>query len=510
MSKVKIQGHASGSGTLTLGAPNTDSDRTITLPDTTGTLLDENSSVPAANITGNIASARLTSVPAANVTGTLPASVLDTTTIENNIAMLAFFRASDNSKAKYSLVDQVVDEYTDATGVDAGNSTNEALTSGYYSGNLLPTHDADYTGVDGNDTWYKWTDTAATGTFTPAAGADYEVLVVAVGGGGGRKGGGGGAGGYRTGTLTLSAQAYTVTVGAGGAGSTSLSARGVNGSNSIFSTITSTGGGGGGSDASGAQSGSDGGSGGGDAGGGYSGGGGGSGNTPSTSPSQGNDGGDHITSSPYNGGGGGGASAAGANAGAGGAGTANDITGSSVTYAGGGGGGGDISGQGGAPGAGGGGGGSGGSGGAGIGTNNTGGGGGGGGQTAAAGGAGGSGIVIIKGSGSYGDLTLQSVATTAESAPTTGDIVMLIEDSAGTATINTDVKAYISRDGSAFSSQVTLTDEGDWGTNKRILAAHNVDISGITSGTSMKYKITTHNQSASKYTKIHATSLAWA
>jgi len=110
-----------------------------------------------------------------------------------------------------------------------------------------------------------------------------------------------------------------------------------------------------------------------------------------------------------------------------------------------------------------------------------------------------------------GDLALQSVASTAESAPDTGDIVMLIEDAEGTATINTDVKAYISRDGSAFSSAVTLVDEGDWGTNKRILAAHDVDISGITSGTSMKYKITTHNQSAgSKETKIHATSLAWA
>ena len=38
MSKVKITGHASGSGTLTLSAPNTSSDRTITLPDETGTV----------------------------------------------------------------------------------------------------------------------------------------------------------------------------------------------------------------------------------------------------------------------------------------------------------------------------------------------------------------------------------------------------------------------------------------------------------------------------------------
>ncbi len=38
MAKVKIQGHASGTGILTLTAPNTSTDRTITLPDSTGTL----------------------------------------------------------------------------------------------------------------------------------------------------------------------------------------------------------------------------------------------------------------------------------------------------------------------------------------------------------------------------------------------------------------------------------------------------------------------------------------
>jgi len=39
MAKVKITGHASGTGVLTVTAPNTSSDRTITLPDATGTLL---------------------------------------------------------------------------------------------------------------------------------------------------------------------------------------------------------------------------------------------------------------------------------------------------------------------------------------------------------------------------------------------------------------------------------------------------------------------------------------
>ena len=50
MAKVKIQGHASGTGILTVTAPNTSTDRTITLPDATGTLL--NSDGSGANLSG--------------------------------------------------------------------------------------------------------------------------------------------------------------------------------------------------------------------------------------------------------------------------------------------------------------------------------------------------------------------------------------------------------------------------------------------------------------------------
>ena len=39
MAKVKITGHASGTGILTVTAPNTSTDRTITLPDATDTLI---------------------------------------------------------------------------------------------------------------------------------------------------------------------------------------------------------------------------------------------------------------------------------------------------------------------------------------------------------------------------------------------------------------------------------------------------------------------------------------
>ena len=39
MSNVKIQGNASGTGSLTIAAPNTSTDRTLTLPDQTGTMM---------------------------------------------------------------------------------------------------------------------------------------------------------------------------------------------------------------------------------------------------------------------------------------------------------------------------------------------------------------------------------------------------------------------------------------------------------------------------------------
>ncbi len=54
MSKIKIVGHASGSGVLTIAAPNTNTDRTITIPDVTGTLLDSGSDLNAANLTGTL------------------------------------------------------------------------------------------------------------------------------------------------------------------------------------------------------------------------------------------------------------------------------------------------------------------------------------------------------------------------------------------------------------------------------------------------------------------------
>ena len=58
MSKIALSGNASGTGTLTLSAPNTNTDRTLTLPDSTGTILNDQSNIEtqvktATNATGS-------------------------------------------------------------------------------------------------------------------------------------------------------------------------------------------------------------------------------------------------------------------------------------------------------------------------------------------------------------------------------------------------------------------------------------------------------------------------
>jgi len=502
----------------------------------------------ASKLTGTVADARMSTLTASKLTGALPAIdgsnltgiTTDTTAIESNIALLGFYRAADHSKVKYNLVDQVIDDYADATGVDAGNSTNEELTSGYYRGAVT----GNTTGATGGNIAAYSSATVhtflANGTFTPANAGSIHVLLVGGGGTGGNNKGGGGAGGELEeddGMAVTASTAYSIVVGAGGIHDVypnnysgvpdSIWA----GQNSTGFGVTAYGGNHGRTNDSRTPYGNS---------GGHQGGHTNSGNASSSYT--GNAGGAGGTNA---GGGGAGASAVGSAAstnsgGDGGAGTQNNIDGNNYYYGGGGGGsglhrdnagysGGDGGIGGGGAGIGGGtadgggsainagedvgfGGGTGGAGGA-----NSGGGAGGAGVAGGAtGGIGGSGIVIVKyvTNTQYGttvsNLTLQSVANTAETAPTTGDIVMLIHDQAGTATINTDIKGYVSRNGGTTFTQGTLVDEGDWGTNKRILAFHDLDISGQSSGTDMRYKITTHNQSVSKETRIHATSLAWA
>ena len=520
------------------------STKTITLPATVaglGTGIDVTSQITGVVPTANLGSgsASSTTILYGDQTYKTEPAEYDDSVLQSNIAMLGFKVAVNGSLTRYNLVDQSIDEFFDTSGVDASASTNEARSGSspyYYYGEttVTPTitEDADDSGVDGDYTWYKWTDTGATGSYETNTTQDHDFLVIAGGGSGGTgnsAAGGGGAGGYRNSWASeasggggssesavsfVGGTTYTITIGTGGApatGSIMIGNDGVASSiaGSDITDITTVGGGGGGKPASGG-SGRLGGSGGGGAGplGGYLGGAG--------TANQGYAGGS-ANDSHWSGAGGGGSGAVGITitatgnnqSTAGGAGLSSSIDGS-ATYRGGGGGGcGDapsvVSQAGGIGG-----------GGAGsvssavAGTANTGGGGGAGSDS----GAGGTGIVILRrltsAEGGGGNLTLQSTDVTAESTPTYGEFVTLIENAAGTATLNTDIKGYVSRDSGTTFTQGTLVDEGTWGTNKQILGFHDLDISAQPSGVAMCYKIETLNQSASsKETRIYATSIGW-
>ena len=136
MAKVKIQGHASGTGILTVTAPNTSTDRTITLPDTTGTLLDENSSLPAANLTGTVADARISTLTASKLTGALPAiSGAALTNVAINGSAFAAYNASNQSipSGTFTKIEMSTEEFDLNNEYD--HQTNYRFTptvAGYY------------------------------------------------------------------------------------------------------------------------------------------------------------------------------------------------------------------------------------------------------------------------------------------------------------------------------------------------------------------------------------------
>ena len=113
-------------------------------------------------------------------------------------------------------------------------------------------------------------------------------------------------------------------------------------------------------------------------------------------------------------------------------------------------------------------------------------------------------------SGTQSDMTLISIATAAQAAPTKGDIVFTYTNGAGTAVINTNITAEISADDGSTWTVFTLASQGTTG-GHTILTSHDQTItSTITSPWNMRYRIKTLVQSASMDTRIQAVSLGWS
>jgi len=449
---------------------------------------------------------------------------------ESNIGLLGFKMAVNDGLTVFNLVDGIVDEFNDQSGVSTPQNSNQTYcaTGDFYTNTVtccsvpatqeLTNYTSSSVGPSGT----------VSGTFTadPAAAA-YNVLIVGGGGGSGSDaGGGGGAGGlvYIPHYPVTGGASYSYQAGTGGYGSVDpSSATGADGTNSEFNEIIALGGGGGGGRFPGSErTGNDGGSGGGSTeptpgnsaglqpqqsgdagtygfgngggsspGGSHGGGGGGAGGSGSTAPSP--DGGgpggngrdytiiDGSTSVEYAAGGGGGSSggpqpagsAGGPSAGAG----STSGNGQSATASRGGGGGG--------------------------GTN----------VPSGKGGNGGPGIVAFQLSKTATNNTTTTLTSAPfgvadSSVPTTARIVLFAEFNDTTETLNTDVIAKVSRDNGANYTNVTLSDAGYVaGTSGQKIYTGCVDVSGQPSGNEMRYQLAGANLSTE--VKIHGVALQW-
>ena len=109
------------------------------------------------------------------------------------------------------------------------------------------------------------------------------------------------------------------------------------------------------------------------------------------------------------------------------------------------------------------------------------------------------------------NMTLVSTATTAEAAPTKGDMVLTYTNAVGTATLGTDLSVEFSADNGSNWTDFGIGPSDSQGTTggHTIVSKHDVSLTSA-SGTSMRWRVKTLNQSASKSTKIQAVSLGWS
>ena len=143
--------------------------------------------------TGEVATANMATDPtnASNLSsGSVPSAQLgnvDTTGLEDDIALLGFKVASNGSLAKYNLVDQTIDDFQDDSGINGGSSTNEARDSSgkYVHGQTTvggnPTGGTTSEFTSGGTTYWVNTFLSSSNYVVPSSGS-VDYLVVAGGG----------------------------------------------------------------------------------------------------------------------------------------------------------------------------------------------------------------------------------------------------------------------------------------------------------------------------------------
>ena len=108
----------------------------------------------------------------------------------------------------------------------------------------------------------------------------------------------------------------------------------------------------------------------------------------------------------------------------------------------------------------------------------------------------------ISATGNYQSVVVNAPATTSKIG-----VVVTYIDQAGTATLNTDLKLFLSANNGTNFTQATLVAEPNFATGVKCAKANDVTISNT--GTQLKYKVEFANQSGSKETRITGVSLQY-
>lgn len=134
MSQVKIQGNASGTGVFTVAAPNSSTNRTLTLPDNTGTLL---SSATAGTVLQVVSTTKLdsfttTSTSMVDITG-MSVSITPTSATSKILVMVSLIVSGDSWNSVGSMFNLV----RNATNLSVGTSgatANATMMCNTYAG----------------------------------------------------------------------------------------------------------------------------------------------------------------------------------------------------------------------------------------------------------------------------------------------------------------------------------------------------------------------------------------